>query len=131
MNADEHRLNQLTQAVIGCAYDVSNSLGCGYVEKVYQNAMVRALSRSGIRAEKEVLIEVYFDSVVVGEFYADLVVEGMVLVELKAVRELDELHWAQCLNYLKASGLTVCLLINFGNPKVQIKRFVGSQRGRE
>jgi GxxExxY protein len=67
----------------------------------------------------------------VGEFYADLVVEGMVLVELKAVRELDELHWAQCLNYLKASGLTVCLLINFGNPKVQIKRFVGSQRGRE
>lgn len=132
MNADEHRLDldALTHAVIGCAYRVSNELGCGYVEKVYRNAMLRVLERAGLKAEKEAPISVLFDGVVVGEFFADLLVEGVVLVELKAVRELDELHWAQCLNYLKATKLPVCLLINFGSTRIQLKRFVGEQRGR-
>src|SRR5688572_8598558 len=121
MNADEHRLNALTEQVIGCAFHVSNRLGCGYLEKVYRNAMKRCLEKARLTVETEVPLPVVYEGAVVGDFYADLIVEGLVLIELKAVRELDELHWAQCLNYLKASKLPVCLLINFGNTKVQIK----------
>ena len=87
-------------------------------------------AKAGLTVETEVPISVVYDGAVVGEFFADLIVEGVVLVELKAVRELDEGHWAQCLNYLKACKLPVCLLINFGNPKVQIKRFRGQPGGR-
>ena len=129
MNTDEDRLNALTEKVIGCAYHVGNELGCGYLEKVYAKAMCRCLSKRGLAVQAEVPIAVRYDGAVVGEFFADLIVEGLVLVELKAVRELEPLHWAQCLNYLKATGLPVCLLINFGNTKGQIKRFMGQLRG--
>ena len=129
MNTDEHRLNALTEQVIGCAFHVGNKLGCGYLEKVYRNAMKRCVGKAGLVVETEVPLPVVYEGTVVGEFYADLVVEGIVLVELKALRELDELHWAQCLNYLKACKLPVCLLINFGNAKVQIKRFRSHQGG--
>ena len=126
MNADERRatINELTARVIGCAYRVSDALGCGFLEKVYENAMAHDLRKEGLRVEQQKKILVYYDGAVVGEYVADLVVEGMVVVELKAVRQLNEIHMAQCLNYLKATGLKVCLLINFGNPKVDVKRIV-------
>ena len=126
MNADERRatINELTARVIGCAYRVSDALGCGFLEKVYENAMAHDLRKEGLRVEQQKKILVYYDGAVVGEYVADLVVEGMVVVELKAVRQLSQIHIAQCLNYLKATGLKVCLLINFGNPKVDVKRIV-------
>jgi GxxExxY protein len=126
MNADERRLSldELTEKIIGCAYEVSNVLGTGFVEKVYENALVHELRKNGCRAEQQYPIAVHYDDVVVGEYVADLLVEGKVLLELKAVKALDEVHVAQCLNYLNATGLTVCLLINFGKPKVEIRRIV-------
>jgi GxxExxY protein len=126
MDADERRsdLNGRTEKILGCAYEVSNVLGCGFLEKVYENALSHEMRRSGLDAAQQVPIPVYYDDVVVGDYVADMVVEGAVLVELKAVNALDEVHTAQCLNYLKATGLKVCLLLNFAKPRLQIKRIV-------
>jgi GxxExxY protein len=117
-------LDEITEKVIGCAYEVGNTLGSGFVEKVYENALFHQLQKSGLRVVHQHQINVFYDSVLVGEFFADLLVEDKVLLELKAVRQLDDVHTAQVMNYLKASGLPVCLLINFGRPKVEIRRFV-------
>jgi GxxExxY protein len=126
MNADERRktIDKITEAVIGCAYRVSNGLGAGFLEKIYENALAHEIRKSGLRVEQQRLLTVHYDGVVVGDYPADLLVEDSVIVELKAVRILDEIHLAQCLNYLKASGLNVCLLINFGNPELEIRRVV-------
>ena len=117
-------INGVTERVIGCAFKVSNMLGSGFVEKVYENALVYELQKAGLDVGKQHHIQVYYDGVVVGHFIADLLVEEKVLVELKAVKELQTLHTAQALNYLKASGLNACLLLNFGRPKLEIKRIV-------
>jgi GxxExxY protein len=119
-------LNEITQRVIGCAYTVSNTLGIGFVEKVYENALALALRKGGLRAAQQHPIRVTFDGVAVGEFFADFLVEERVLVELKAVSMLTQEHTAQALNYLRATGLEVCLLINFGRTKVEIKRLLPS-----
>ncbi|MBE7474215.1 MAG: GxxExxY protein [Anaerolineae bacterium] len=127
MDIDEARrleLNKITERIIGCAYTVGNTLGNGFLEKVYENALAHELRKAGLQVVQQYGIQVHYDGIVVGEFAADLLVEGCVLVELKAVKAFDEIHMAQCLNYLKATGLSVCLLINFGQPKVQIKRVV-------
>ncbi|MFH0981742.1 MAG: GxxExxY protein [Planctomycetota bacterium] len=126
MNADERRLelNKITERVIGCAYTVGETLGCGFLEKVYENALAHELRKAGLRAKQQQAIEVWYDGVVVGEYVADMLVEEGVLLELKAVKAFDDVHMAQCLNYLKATKLSVCLLINFGNPQVEIKRIV-------
>jgi GxxExxY protein len=117
-------LNSITERIIGCAYTVSNSLGCGFLEKVYENALAHELRKAGLIVAQQQPIKVVYDDVVVGEYIADLLIEGTVLVELKAIKGLDEIHMAQCLNYLKATGLHLCLLINFGKPRVEIKRIV-------
>ncbi len=122
MHTDEHRLNEITETIIGCAYAVANTLGCGFLEKVYENALALELRAAGLSVEQQKPIQVLYRRSVVGEYVADLLVENCVLVELKAVKELDDIHLAQCLNYLKATGLKVCLLINFGSPKVQVRR---------
>ncbi len=122
MNTDEHRLNRITEKIIGCAYMVSNELGCGFLEKVYENALAHELRKAGIRVNQQHSIHVSYDNVIVDEYVADLLVEECVLVELKAAKALDEIHLAQCLNYLKATGLNICLLLNFGKPRVEIKR---------
>ncbi|HMO27276.1 MAG TPA: GxxExxY protein [Tepidisphaeraceae bacterium] len=114
-------LNRLTERIIGCAYRVGSALGYGYLEKVYENAMMVALTREGLRARQQFAIDVRFDGVVVGHFTADLLVEDTVLIELKSAKDLDESHVAQCVNYLHATGLTICLLINFG-PSVKVRR---------
>lgn len=126
MNADERRcrLSEITQQIIGAAYTVSNTLGCGFLEKVYENALSHEASKIGLAVAQQRSIQVRYDGIVVGEFTADLLIEECVLVELKAVKALDDIHLAQCLNYLKATGLQVCLLINFAKPKVEIKRVV-------
>ena len=96
------------------------------MEKVYENAMVVATRKAGLLVEQQFPIKVVFDGVVVGEFFADLFVEKKVLVELKAVSMINQDHTAQALNYLRATEVDVCLLINFGKPKVEIKRLLPS-----
>ena len=117
-------LNLITERIIGAAFEVSKVLGAGFLEKVYENALMHELSRQGMRACQQYAIDVYYDDIVAGEYIADILVEDKVVVELKAVKKLDEIHMAQCMNYLHATGLHVCLLINFGNPRVEVKRIV-------
>ena len=117
-------VNEITEKVIGCIYEVSNTLGCGFLEKVYENASGIAIAKTGLRVQQEYPIQVRYDGIIVGEFIADLLVEELVLVEMKAVKLLEEIHTAQCLNYLRATGLPVCLLVNFYRPKVEIKRII-------
>jgi GxxExxY protein len=124
MNTDEHRLNEITEKIIKCVYVVANTLGNGFLEKVYENALAHELRKSGFLVEQQKGIKVRYDGIVVGDYLADLLVQNEVLVELKAVKTLDNIHMAQCLNYLRATGLKVCLLLNFGTPKVQIRRLV-------
>jgi GxxExxY protein len=124
MDADERRLNEITERVIGCAYVVSNTLGHGFLEKVYENALAHELRKAGLAVVQQRGIKIRYDGVVVGDYVADLLVEGAVLVELKAVKILDDVHVARCLNYLKATGLKICLLFNFGTSKVQLRRIV-------
>lgn len=124
MNADRERLNQISQKIIGSAYRVSNALGHGFLEKLYENALVHDLRKSGLQVSQQHKIQVCYDGVVVGDYEADLLVEDSVLVEIKAVQELNDVHMAQCLNYLKATGLKLCLLINFGKAKVEIRRIM-------
>ena len=113
----------LTRAIIGCAFQVSNELGAGFLESVYEKALLVALKDDGITAVSQKPIEVTFRGQPVGTFFADLLVEDKVLVELKAAKAIAPEHQAQIINYLKATGVEVGLLINFGNPKLEHKRF--------
>jgi GxxExxY protein len=124
MDTDEHRLNEVTERIIKCVYTVANTLGSGFLEKVYENALAHELKKSGFLVEQQKMIQVRYDGIVVGDYMVDLLVQNAVLVELKAVKALDNIHIAQCLNYLKATGFKVCLLLNFGTPKVQIRRLM-------
>lgn len=126
MNTDERRseLDRIIDTIIGCAFTVGSELFPGYLEKVYENALVHEIRKAGLRVEQQRGVKVTYDGIVVGDFVADLVVEDSVLVELKAVRCLDDAHSAQCLNYLVATGYTVCLLLNFGKPRVEVRRLV-------
>ncbi|MGH8067143.1 MAG: GxxExxY protein [Candidatus Entotheonellia bacterium] len=124
MDTDEHRLNEITEKIIRCVYVVANTLGNGFLEKVYENALAHELRKSGFLVEQQKGIKVRYDGVVVGDYMVALLVQNEVLVELKAVKSLDNIHVAQCLNYLKATKFKVCLLLNFGTPRVQIRRLV-------
>ncbi len=123
MIADVDTSNDVTKRIIGCAYAVSNSLGAGFLEKVYENALAHELRKSGLDARQQQPIEVVYDGTVVGDYQGDIIVEDSVIVELKTVKAFDEIHFAQCINYLKATRMKICLLINFGQPKIEIKRF--------
>ena len=118
------RLDRLTERIIGGVHEVSNELGAGFLEKVYENALAVQLRFCGLAVEQQKRLEVRFRGALVGEFVTDLVVERDVLIEVKAVRAFDDVHVAQCLNYLKATGLPVCLLVNFGTARAVIKRVV-------
>ena len=121
MNAD---LNRVSEAVIGCAYRVGSALGSGFLESVYENAMVVELGDTDLFFERQKRLNVRYRDRTIGEFVADLLVEQSVIVEFKAVRALLPEHQAQLLNYLSASGLSLGLLINFGTSRVQVKRMV-------
>ena len=120
-------LNQLIETVIGCAYQVMNELGTGFLESVYEKALQVALAQADIRAERQVPITVRFRQSVVGEFYADLLIEKMLILELKTVDELAPEHQAQVINYLNATGIPAALLINFGHRNVEVKRLLNRE----
>ncbi len=113
---------ELTGKILEASFEVIRELGAGFLEGVYQNALLVALRQKGIKAEPRVPLLVRFRGEVVGEYFADLLVECKVIVELKAVKALAPEHQAQVINYLKATGIEVGLLINFGNPKLEYRR---------
>ncbi len=123
----EAELNALSERVIGCAYAVSNALGCGFLEKVYENALAHELRKAGHQVEIQKPLHVIYDGVIVGEYFADLVVDGILLIELKTTNGFSDNHKAQCINYLNATRFPLCLLINFGRPRVEIKRVFESR----
>lgn len=113
---------ELVQTVIQCAYNVRLQLSSGYLEMVYQNALLIELDKHGLFAETEVSVPVYYDDVVVGEYKADIIVEGKIIIELKAIQNLLPIHEAQLVNYLTATKIDCGLLINFGGDRLVIKR---------
>ncbi|HYE19635.1 MAG TPA: GxxExxY protein [Tepidisphaeraceae bacterium] len=128
MCTDKTRLNQFTESIIGCAFTVANKLRSGFLEKCYKNALAIELRKAGLSVSVEHPIPVLYDGIVVGEYFADLLVENSVIVELKAGKGFDEAQFAQCLHYLTTTGKPICLLINFGQ-RVDVKRFVGAGFG--
>ncbi len=113
---------ELTGKILEASFEVIRELGAGFLEGVYQNALLIALRQKGIKAEARVPLLVRFRGEVVGEYFADLLVEGKVIVELKAVKALAPEHQAQLINYLKATGIEVGLLVNFGRPRLEYRR---------
>jgi GxxExxY protein len=122
MHADEIRTNALSERIIGCAFRVLNTPGAGFLEKVYENALAHEMREAGLSVVQQKGITVYYNGIIVGEYVADLVVEETVVVELKASKTLDPAYTAQCINYLKATGLHLCLLLNFSRPRLEIRR---------
>ena len=116
--------DELTYDIRGCVYEVFKCLGAGFVEKVYERALVHELGLRGFEVRAQCPIEVRYKGFVVGDFYADVLVEDKVILELKAQRQISKENEAQLLNYLKATELKVGMLVNFTYPKATIKRFV-------
>jgi len=114
---------ELTSKIIECAFKVHKALGFGFLESVYRNALIIELSKSGLNTQKERKIQVHYDGQIIGDYIADVIVEDKVILELKSNRDLHPAHEAQLVNYLKATGIEVGLLINFGD-RVEIKRKV-------
>jgi GxxExxY protein len=125
MNTDKHGLKheEVTEKIIGVFYEVYNELGHGFLESVYEQAMVIALGQAGLAVKVQAPIAVYFRGRQVGDFRADILVDDAVLVELKAARALESSHEAQLLNYLRGTAIEVGLLLNFG-PRPEFKRMV-------
>jgi GxxExxY protein len=113
---------ELTSRVLEAAFEVANELGARFLESVYERALILALREKGLSVASQVPLTVRFRGEPVGQFYADLVVEDRVIVELKAAKALLPEHLAQVINYLKATGIEVGLLLNFGNPKLEYRR---------
>jgi len=114
---------ELSEQVIGACFEVSNELGIGFLESVYEKALLIALRDRGLKAESQVAVRVSFRNQAVGEFFADIVIEDQIIIELKAVRGIAVEHVAQVLNYLRATGKEVGLLVNFGTKKLEYRRF--------
>ena len=114
----------LTEKIIGCAFEVHNTLGVGFLEQVYAAALVVELGHEGLQVGREVPYPVEYRGKSVGSYFADLVVERRVLVELKACSALGTAHYAQALNYLRASKIKVALVMNFGRRKLEFHRLV-------
>ena len=112
---------ELTEQIIGAYYDVYNGLGYGFLEKVYVNALVHQLQKRGLQVGKQHKIHVFFDGVLIGEYFADLVIENRVILEIKAANTLADEHVAQLMNYLKATTCEVGFVLNFG-PEATFKR---------
>ena len=114
--------SDLTDTIIGCAMKVHNTLGTGFLESVYQNALVYELRKAGLSVECEARIQVRYEDIVVGDFFADLLVEHKDLIENKAVQSIAVAHEVQLVNYLTATGIEVGLLLNFGSQRLEFKR---------
>ena len=118
------QFSDLTEKIIGCAYQVYNTLGAGFLESVYEQSLLIELRETGLIAEGQVRLDVYYREQPVGSFFADIIVEGVIIVELKAIDMLAKVHEAQVVNYLIATGKPVGLLINFSPEGVVVKRKV-------
>ncbi len=114
---------ELTKTILKACFEVSNELGCGFLESVYEKALLIALAENGLRVQSQIPLKVMFHGQIVGDFYPDIIVEDVVLLELKAVKALVPDHLAQVMNYLKATGIEVGFLVNFGSPKLEYRRF--------
>jgi GxxExxY protein len=122
MNANERE--SIVERLIGAIYEVSNVLGAGFLEKVYERALLRELASVGLHAQAQVRFPVMYKGSCVGEYLSDIVVENEIVVELKCVESFTNEHLAQCINYLKATNLKLAFLVNFQKPKVEWKRIV-------
>ncbi len=115
---------ELAYRLVGLALEVHNKLGAGFLEKVYENALMVALKRDGIIVRQQVPISVHFDGIVVGDYVADILVEDKIILELKTVDSVSDVHRAQAINYLKATKLRLAIIINFARPKLEHQRIV-------
>ncbi|NLB89272.1 MAG: GxxExxY protein [Syntrophomonadaceae bacterium] len=130
---DNYLYSDLTEKIIGCAYKVFDKLGSGFLEKVYENALKIELEKNGFKVIQQYPIKVFYDDTLVGEYFADLLVEDKIIIELKAATELSKAHETQLINYLRSTGYQVGILINFGDKltirrKVMTANYKGSQR---
>ncbi|MFC1812443.1 GxxExxY protein [Thermodesulfobacteriota bacterium] len=117
-------LNDITYKINGAVFEVNKILGSGFLEKVYENALLQELRSQGLKVDSQVPVKVTYKENTVGEYFADIIVEDQVIIELKAIEKLKNIHEAQLLNYLKATKYKIGLLVNFTHPKAQIKRMV-------
>ena len=117
-------INDITYKINGAIFEVNKILGPGFLEKVYENALLLELENRGLEANKQVPIKVTYKENIVGEYFADILVENQVIIELKTVKNIDKNHVAQLLNYLKATGIKVEILVNFKQTRAEIKRMV-------
>jgi GxxExxY protein len=125
----EYLHQELTSRIISCFYKVYNTLGFGFLEKVYENALLIELTKNGLYVERHKPIKVHYEEKLVGEYFADLIVDNKIILELKAVESLIEEHELQLINYLKATDIELGLLLNFGKkPEVRRKIFSNNQR---
>jgi len=116
---------ELSDKIIACAFKVYNELGNGFLEKVYENAMVYELRKNGIACSNQVPLKVYYDKIVVGEYFVDILVEDRIIIELKVCEHLTNIHDAQLINYLKSTKLKLGYLLNFGSKsKLEFKRLI-------
>ena len=117
-------VNELTYKIQGAVFEVNRVLGPGFLEKVYENALLVELKRQGINAESQVPVNVYYKDSLVGEYIADILVENRVILELKTVEKIEKIHEAQLLHYLKATGIQIGFIVNFRHTKAEVKRLV-------
>lgn len=118
--------DNISKRVIGCAFTVSNQLGAGFLENVYENALALELRDQHIEFEQQKSLKVYYREVAIGHYVADLVIAQRLIIEIKALSAITSIHEAQLMNYLQATGITVGLLLNFGTPRLGVKRIVKS-----
>ena len=123
-NKEKILYKDLSYKIVGLAMEVHNKLGYGFLEKVYEKAMMVLLRREGIQATQQAPITVRFEGEVIGDYYADILVEDKIILELKVVEKIANIHRAQALNYLKATGLRLAILLNFGKERLQYERSV-------
>ena len=117
---------QMAERIIGCAMKVANTLRCGFLEKVYESALTLELKMAGFSVQPQVAVPVFYGDVLVGDYVADIVVEGTVLLERKAISAFYKIHTAQCINCLKATTKDLCRLFNFGKPRLECKRIIST-----
>ena len=121
---EEYKYSELTGLILRLAFEVHNTLGCGFLEKVYERALIYELKANNIKIETEKAIKIIYKEQNVGTYIADIIAEGKVIIELKTVDFLAAIHKAQVLNYLKASGCEVALILNFSKPRLEYKRLI-------
>jgi len=123
-NNDKIIYKELSYRIVGLAMEGHRKLGYGFLEKVYENALMVLFRREGIEAKQQSPIKVYFEDEIVGDYFADILVEDKIIIELKAAENISSAHIAQTLNYLKATGLRLAIILNFGKEKLESKRIV-------